>query len=65
MEVAAGWVHATSLGQPSAMMTLVVAAGLLCGAITQWLGVILFEGPNYNLRVVGATEIGDAGIGFR
>lgn len=39
VSVAAGWVSATSLGQPAAMMTLVVTAGLLCGAITQWLGI--------------------------
>lgn len=36
---AARWVSATSLAQPAAMMTLVVTAGLLCGAITQWLGI--------------------------
>lgn len=39
MSVAARWVLATSLGQPAALMTLVVTAGLLCGAITQWLGI--------------------------
>ncbi len=37
--IAARWVSATSLSQPAAMMTLVVTAGLLCGAITQWLGI--------------------------
>lgn len=32
-------VQATPLAQPSASMTLIVSAGLLCGAITQWLGI--------------------------
>lgn len=32
-------VEATSLAQPAAAMTLIVSAGLLCGAITQWLGI--------------------------
>lgn len=32
-------VENTSLAQPAATETLVVSAGLLCGAITQWLGI--------------------------
>ncbi|MCP4442939.1 MAG: cation:proton antiporter [Aureispira sp.] len=32
-------VKATSLTQPAAAQTLIVSAGLLCGAITQWLGI--------------------------
>ena len=36
---AAGWVLRTNLPQPAALMTLVVTAGLLCGVITQWLGI--------------------------
>lgn len=36
---AAGQVARTSLHQPAALQTLVVSAGLLCGAITQWLGI--------------------------
>lgn len=32
-------VEATSLAQPAASMTLIISAGLLCGAITQWLGI--------------------------
>jgi Kef-type K+ transport system membrane component KefB len=37
--VAVRLVKATSLTQPAAVQTLVVSAGLLCGAITQWLGI--------------------------
>ena len=32
-------VEATSLPQPAAAQTLIVSVGLLCGAITQWLGI--------------------------
>lgn len=32
-------VESTSLAQPAAAQTLLVSAGLLCGAITQWLGI--------------------------
>lgn len=32
-------VEATSLTQPAAVQTLIVSVGLLCGAITQWLGI--------------------------
>ncbi len=32
-------VEATSLTQPAATQTLIVSLGLLCGAITQWLGI--------------------------
>lgn len=32
-------VEATSLIQPAATQTLIVSLGLLCGAITQWLGI--------------------------
>lgn len=39
MGIAAGWVLDTSLPQPAALMTLVVTAGLLCGAITHALGI--------------------------
>lgn len=39
MEVATKAVMKTSLRQPAALMTLIVSAGLLCGAFTQWLGI--------------------------
>ncbi|MCK0191431.1 cation:proton antiporter [Arenibacter sp. F20364] len=32
-------VQATSLPQPAAAQTLIVSVGLLCGAITQWMGI--------------------------
>jgi len=32
-------VEATSLPQPAAAQTLIVSVGLLCGAITQWMGI--------------------------
>lgn len=32
-------VEATSLPQPTASMTVIVSAGLFCGAVTQWLGI--------------------------
>lgn len=32
-------VEATSLTQPAAAQTLIISLGLLCGAITQWLGI--------------------------
>ncbi|MBT8233185.1 MAG: cation:proton antiporter, partial [Bacteroidia bacterium] len=32
-------VERTTLAQPSASMTLIISAGLLCGAITQWFGI--------------------------
>jgi Kef-type K+ transport system membrane component KefB len=32
-------VESTPLAQPAAAQTLIVSAGLLCGAITQWLGI--------------------------
>ena len=32
-------VEATPLAQPEASMTLIISAGLLCGAVTQWLGI--------------------------
>ena len=32
-------VEATSLTQPAAVQTLIVSVGLLCGAITQWMGI--------------------------
>jgi len=32
-------VEATSLPQPAAAQTLIVSVGLLCGALTQWLGI--------------------------
>lgn len=39
LSIALKRVEATSLAQPAASMTLIVSAGLLCGAITQWLGI--------------------------
>lgn len=39
LNAALKWVKATSLPQPAAAQTLIVSAGLLCGAITQWLGI--------------------------
>lgn len=32
-------VRKTSLAQPAAEQTLIISAGILCGAITQWLGI--------------------------
>ncbi len=32
-------VESTALAQPAAAQTLILSAGLLCGAITQWLGI--------------------------
>lgn len=37
--LAARAVSRTSLPQPAATMTLVITAGLMCGAVTQWLGI--------------------------
>ena len=39
MEGAIKLVKKTPLAQPAAAQTLIVSAGLLCGAITQWLGI--------------------------
>ena len=39
MEGAIKLVRKTPLAQPAAAQTLIVSAGLLCGAITQWLGI--------------------------
>lgn len=39
MGLAASAVRRTSLAQPAALQTLIVSAGLLCGVITQWLGI--------------------------
>lgn len=39
LSTALRWVAKTSLPQPAAAQTLIVSAGLLCGAITQWLGI--------------------------
>jgi len=39
LSAALRWVKSTSLPQPAAAQTLIVSAGLLCGAITQWLGI--------------------------
>jgi len=39
LDQAARLVRRTSLSQPAAMQTLVVSVGLLCGAITHWLGI--------------------------
>ncbi len=58
MDVAARWVKATSLAQPAATMTLVVSAGLLCGVITQWLGIHAILGFFLaGIMAGGATEI--------
>lgn len=39
LTIAVRRVERTSLAQPAATQTLVVSAGLLCGAVTQWLGI--------------------------
>ncbi|GAA4899309.1 hypothetical protein GCM10023311_25700 [Flaviramulus aquimarinus] len=39
LSIALRRVEATSLTQPAAAQTLIVSVGLLCGAITQWLGI--------------------------
>lgn len=49
-------VQATALPQPAATQTLVVSAGLLCGAITQWLGIHAILGFFLAGAVVGSTE---------
>ena len=39
LSLAQRYVESTSLTQPAASQTLIVSLGLLCGAITQWLGI--------------------------
>lgn len=39
LSIALRRVEATSLIQPAAAQTLIISVGLLCGAITQWLGI--------------------------
>lgn len=39
MEAAIKLVRKSPLAQPAAAQTLIISAGLLCGAITQWLGI--------------------------
>ena len=56
MGIAARWVSATSLAQPAAMMTLVVTAGLLCGAFTQWLGIHAILGFFLAGTMAGSAE---------
>lgn len=53
---AARWVLATSLPQPAAMMTLVASVGLLCGAVTQWLGIHAILGFFLAGTMVGSAE---------
>jgi len=39
LNVALKWVKTTPLTQPAATQSLIISVGLLCGAITQWLGI--------------------------
>lgn len=39
LDYALGLVQKTRLAQPAAAQTLIVSVGILCGAITQWLGI--------------------------
>jgi len=48
-------VEATALPQPAATQTLVVSVGLLCGAITQWLGIHAILGFFLAGTMVGST----------
>jgi len=49
-------VKATSLAQPAAAQTLIVSAGLLCGAITQWLGIHAILGFFLAGTMAGSAE---------
>jgi len=46
----------TSLPQPAALMTLIVTVGLLCGAVTQWLGIHAILGFFLAGTMVGSSE---------
>ncbi len=53
-------VEATSLIQPAAAQTLIVSVGLICGAITQWLGIHAILGFFLAGTIVGsAKEVSD------
>ena len=54
--VAARAVLRTSLPQPAALMTLVVTVGLLCGVITQWLGIHAILGFFLAGTMAGSSE---------
>jgi Kef-type K+ transport system membrane component KefB len=49
-------VEATSLAQPAALETLVISAGLLCGAVTQWLGIHAILGFFLAGTMAGSAE---------
>ena len=49
-------VKATSLSQPAAAQTLVISVGLLCGAITQWLGIHAILGFFIAGTIIGSTK---------
>ena len=49
-------VQATSLTQPAAAQTLIVSVGLLCGAITQWLGIHAILGFFIAGTIVGSAK---------
>lgn len=49
-------VEATSLTQPAAAQTLIVSVGLLCGAITQWLGIHAILGFFLAGTIAASTE---------
>jgi len=53
---AASLVKRTSLSQPAALQTLIVSAGLLCGAVTQWLGIHAILGFFLAGTMVGSAE---------
>lgn len=58
--LAARAVRRTGLSQPAALQTLVVSAGLLCGAVTQWLGIHAILGFFLAGTMSGTTdELGD------
>lgn len=56
LNAALKWVKATSLPQPAAAQTLIVSAGLLCGAITQWLGIHAILGFFLAGTMAGSAE---------
>ena len=60
IDIAARGIRRTSLSQPAAMQALVVGAGLVCGAFTQWLGIHAILGFFIAGTMAGtAAEISD------
>jgi len=56
LSAALKWVESTPLPQPAATQTLLVSAGLLCGAITQWLGIHAILGFFLAGTMAGSAE---------